>query len=80
MCSENLLHVYSIRPFLKQAFLGQNCAYYMQDFTVLLSSVYRSVCRFNHSVIVYEQLLRCLCLAFPRLMLSTYFPQRRHGI
>ena len=26
--------VYNTHPFLRHAFLGQNCAYYMQNFTV----------------------------------------------
>jgi len=31
----NLLHVYIMRAFLRNAFLGKNCAYYTHYFTVI---------------------------------------------
>jgi len=58
--SENLLCVYNMHPFLRRAFLGQNCAYYMQDFTVIFSLFYHTdPFHLNFYLFMY-----CICKCF----------------
>ena len=49
-----------MHPFLRRAFLGQNCAYYMQDFTVIFSLFYHTdPFHLNFYLFMY-----CICKCF----------------
>jgi len=44
--SKYLLLMYNMHPFLRNAFIGQNCAYYTRDFTV---HIYRNMAQEDSS-------------------------------